>query len=108
MEYQAKSKHIEQQLAMLKTEIEGLKVDEKMTPLDHMYTENSLKGAAKYQSLNQVKGSSWSLCNFNLFFHVAFFNISLIHKFGILSLSSFKPGSHKISFTVKGFHCIGT
>nr|BAF49216.1 Mt-merlin [Molgula tectiformis] len=58
MEYQAKSKHIEQQLAMLKTEIEGLKVDEKMTPLDHMYTENSLKGAVKYQSLNQAKEST--------------------------------------------------
>lgn len=54
VEYQAKSRHIEQQLAALKFEIEDLKVDEKMTPFDHFHTENSLKGGSKYSTLNKV------------------------------------------------------
>lgn len=52
VEYQAKSRHIEQQLAALKSEIEDLKVDEKMTPFDHLHTENSLKGGSKYSTMN--------------------------------------------------------
>nr|XP_039267928.1 merlin-like [Styela clava] len=53
VEYQAKSRHIEQQLAALKSEIEDLKVDEKMTTFDHLHTESSLKGGSKYSTLNK-------------------------------------------------------
>lgn len=58
VEYLEKSKHLQEQLRDLKTEIEVLKVEEKQTQLDRIHEETSQKGENKYSTLRKVKSGS--------------------------------------------------
>jgi merlin protein len=49
-----KSKHLQEQLRELKSEIEVLKVEEKQTQMDHIHEENAQKGETKFSTLKKV------------------------------------------------------
>nr|CAD7258181.1 unnamed protein product [Timema shepardi] len=55
MEYLEKSKHLQDQLRELRSEIEVLKVGEKQTELDHLHEEQVRLGENKYSTLRKVR-----------------------------------------------------
>lgn len=54
VQYLEKSKHLQDQLRDLKTEIEVLKVDEKQCELDMLHDEQVRLGENKYSTLKKV------------------------------------------------------
>lgn len=54
VEYMEKSKHLQDQLRELKSEIEVLKVEEKSTDLDRYHEEGIQRGDTKYSTMRQV------------------------------------------------------
>ncbi|XP_067132169.1 merlin [Centruroides vittatus] len=58
VEYLEKSKHLQEQLRELKSEIEVLKVEENLTPMDRIYEENVIRGESKYSTLRKTKSGS--------------------------------------------------
>ncbi|XP_052706748.1 merlin-like [Crassostrea angulata] len=58
VEYMEKSKHLQEQLKELKSEIEVLKVEEKETDLDRLHESSIQRGDSKYSTLRQAKSSS--------------------------------------------------
>lgn len=54
VQYLEKSKHLQNQLRDLKTEIEVLKVDEKQSELDMLHDEQVRLGENKYSTLKKV------------------------------------------------------
>uniref|UniRef100_A0A8C2H5J6 Neurofibromin 2a (merlin) n=1 Tax=Cyprinus carpio TaxID=7962 RepID=A0A8C2H5J6_CYPCA len=54
VEYMEKSKHLQEQLNELKTEIESLKLKERETPLDILHNENTEKGTSKQSNFKKV------------------------------------------------------
>lgn len=54
VQYLEKSKHLQDQLRDLKTEIEVLKVDEKQSELDMLHDEQVRLGENKYSTLKKV------------------------------------------------------
>lgn len=63
VEYMEKSKHLQEQLNELKTEIEALKLKERETALDILHNENSDRGgtSSKHNTIKKV----WSLQSFS-------------------------------------------
>lgn len=57
-EYLEKSRHLQNQLRELRSEIEVLKVDEKQTELDQLHEEQVRMGETKYSTLKKVKSGS--------------------------------------------------
>jgi len=57
-EYMEKSKLLVEQLAALKNEIDELKVEEKMTPLDLVHVERTEQGNTKYSTIQKAKRGS--------------------------------------------------
>ncbi|CAB4070018.1 NF2 [Lepeophtheirus salmonis] len=57
-EYLEKSKHLQEQLKTLKSEIEELKVDDKTSPLDAIHRELFEQGDNKYSTIQKVKRGS--------------------------------------------------
>ncbi|XP_064619967.1 merlin-like isoform X2 [Lineus longissimus] len=58
VEYMEKSKHLQEQLRELKSEIEVLKVEEKQTQMDQIHEENSQKGETKFTTLKKIRGGT--------------------------------------------------
>lgn len=58
IEYLEKSRHLHNQLRDLKSEIQILKVEDRMTPLDRLYEENSNRGETKYSTLRKTKSGT--------------------------------------------------
>lgn len=58
VEYLEKSKHLQDQLRELRSEIEVLKVGEKQSELDHLHEEQVRLGETKYSTLRKVKSGS--------------------------------------------------
>ncbi|XP_076345628.1 LOW QUALITY PROTEIN: merlin-like [Tachypleus tridentatus] len=58
VEYLEKSKHLQEQLRELKSEIEVLKLEDKLTPLDYIYEDNAVRGENKYSTLRKSKSGS--------------------------------------------------
>lgn len=59
VEYMEKSKHLQEQLNELKTEIEALKLKERETALDILHNENASRGNSKHNTIKKVsEGSS--------------------------------------------------
>lgn len=58
VEYLEKSKHLQEQLLELKSEIEVLKVEDNITSLDHIYEDNACRGENKYSTLKRTKSGS--------------------------------------------------
>lgn len=58
MEYLEKSRFLQEQLQGLKTEIEVLKVEEKLTPFDRLYRDCLLRGENKYETLRKTKSGT--------------------------------------------------
>ncbi|KAA0716850.1 Merlin Moesin-ezrin-radixin-like protein [Triplophysa tibetana] len=54
VEYMEKSKHLQEQLNELKTEIESLKLKERETPLDILHNENAEKGTSKQSNFKKL------------------------------------------------------
>jgi len=54
VEYLEKSKHLQEQLNELKTEIESLKLKDRETPLDILHNENAEKGTSKQSNFKKV------------------------------------------------------
>uniref|UniRef100_A0A8C5TX00 Neurofibromin 2 n=1 Tax=Malurus cyaneus samueli TaxID=2593467 RepID=A0A8C5TX00_9PASS len=54
VEYMEKSKHLQEQLNELKTEIEALKLKERETALDILHNENSSRGNSKHNTIKKV------------------------------------------------------
>lgn len=54
IEYLQKSKHLQEQLQDLKSEIQVLKVEERLTDLDKIHEENTSKGETKYSTLKRT------------------------------------------------------
>uniref|UniRef100_A0A671QWT1 FERM domain-containing protein n=1 Tax=Sinocyclocheilus anshuiensis TaxID=1608454 RepID=A0A671QWT1_9TELE len=54
VEYMEKSKHLQEQLNELKTEIESLKLKDRETPLDILHNENTEKGTSKQSNFKKV------------------------------------------------------
>uniref|UniRef100_A0AAR2KVG4 NF2, moesin-ezrin-radixin like (MERLIN) tumor suppressor a n=1 Tax=Pygocentrus nattereri TaxID=42514 RepID=A0AAR2KVG4_PYGNA len=54
VEYMEKSKHLQEQLNELKTEIESLKLKERETPLDILHNENTERGTSKQSNFKKV------------------------------------------------------
>ena len=57
-EYMEKSKLLVQQLKALKSEIDELKVEDKMTPQDLVHLERQEQGTTKYSTIQKVKRGS--------------------------------------------------
>ena len=57
-EYMEKSKLLVEQLKALKNEIDELKVEDKMTPLDLVHLERQEQGTTKYSTIQKVKRGS--------------------------------------------------
>lgn len=59
VEYMEKSKHLQEQLNELKTEIEALKLKERETALDILHNENSDRGgtSSKHNTIKKVSES---------------------------------------------------
>lgn len=57
-EYLEKSKHLQEQLRTLKNEIEELKVDDQLSPLDQLHKEQQEQGDTKYSTIQKVKRGS--------------------------------------------------
>ena len=53
-----KSRNIQNQLSQLKSEIQDLKVEEKLTPLDRIHEENAIRGENKYSTLKRTKSGT--------------------------------------------------
>uniref|UniRef100_A0A674IHM4 NF2, moesin-ezrin-radixin like (MERLIN) tumor suppressor n=1 Tax=Terrapene triunguis TaxID=2587831 RepID=A0A674IHM4_9SAUR len=54
VEYMEKSKHLQEQLNELKTEIEALKLKERETALDILHNENADRGNSKHNTIKKV------------------------------------------------------
>lgn len=54
VEYMEKSKHLQEQLNELKTEIESLKLKERETPLDIIHNQNTEEGTSKHSNFKKV------------------------------------------------------
>jgi len=54
VEYLEKSKHLQEQLKELRSEIEVLKVDENKSQFDEIHDQNVLHGNGKYTTINRV------------------------------------------------------
>lgn len=54
VEYMEKSKHLQEQLNELKTEIESLKLKERETPLDVIHNQNAEQGTNKQSNFKKV------------------------------------------------------
>lgn len=74
IQYLEKSKHLQDQLRDLKSEIEVLKVDEKQCELDMLHDEQVRLGENKYSTLKKV-----NILNFN----ISFKSIILVSNFSI-------------------------
>ncbi len=57
-EYLEKSKHLQEQLKTLKSEIEELKVDDRVSVLDQLHKEQQESGDNKYSTIQKVKRGS--------------------------------------------------
>jgi len=57
-EYMEKSKLLVEQLKALKNEIDELKVEDKLTPLDLVHLERQEQGNTKYSTIQKVKRGS--------------------------------------------------
>ncbi|KAK0143269.1 Merlin [Merluccius polli] len=53
VEYMEKSKHLQEQLNELKTEIESLKLKERETPLDVLHNQNTQQGTSKHSNFKK-------------------------------------------------------
>eukprot|EP00092_Neocalanus_flemingeri_P021558 GFUD01023381.1.p1 GENE.GFUD01023381.1~~GFUD01023381.1.p1 ORF type:complete len:674 (+),score=261.61 GFUD01023381.1:337-2358(+) len=60
MEYLEKSKHLQDQLQTFKSEIDDLKLDEKVTELDKIHSQQRTEGENKYSTIQKVKRGSTS------------------------------------------------
>lgn len=58
VEYLEKSKHLAEHLQELKSEIEVLKVENKLTSMDLIYEDNVMRGENKYSTLRKTKSGS--------------------------------------------------
>lgn len=58
VEYLEKSRHLQEQLRDLKSEIQVLKVEDKLTPLDRIYDENVNRGETKYSTLRRTRSGT--------------------------------------------------
>lgn len=56
VEYMEKSKHLQEQLNELKTEIESLKLKERETPLDIIHNQNTEQGTSKHSNFKKFTG----------------------------------------------------
>ncbi|XP_067083768.1 NF2, moesin-ezrin-radixin like (MERLIN) tumor suppressor a isoform X1 [Osmerus mordax] len=54
VEYMEKSKHLQEQLNELKTEIESLKLKERETPLDILHNHNTQEGTSKHSNFKKL------------------------------------------------------
>lgn len=54
VEYMEKSKHLQEQLNELKTEIESLKMKERETPLDIIHNQNTEQGTSKHSNFKKL------------------------------------------------------
>uniref|UniRef100_A0ACB8FXW7 Merlin n=1 Tax=Sphaerodactylus townsendi TaxID=933632 RepID=A0ACB8FXW7_9SAUR len=62
VEYMEKSKHLQEQLNELKTEIEALKLKERETAMDIMHNENSDRGSSKHNTIKKYpQGQQFAL-----------------------------------------------
>jgi len=59
-EYLEKSKHLQDQLQTFKSEIDDLKLDEKVTDLDKLHSQQQTEGENKYSTIQKVKRGSTS------------------------------------------------
>ena len=50
-----KSRHLQEQLEALRHEIDELKVDDNMTPMDNLHKEQLEQGNTKYSTIQKVK-----------------------------------------------------
>ncbi|KAI1292059.1 Merlin [Halotydeus destructor] len=58
MDYIEKSRHLHNQLRDLKSEIQVMKVEEKLSPMDRIYENNMIRGETKYSTLKKTKSGS--------------------------------------------------
>uniref|UniRef100_A0A8C6PPI7 NF2, moesin-ezrin-radixin like (MERLIN) tumor suppressor n=1 Tax=Nothobranchius furzeri TaxID=105023 RepID=A0A8C6PPI7_NOTFU len=58
VEYMEKSKHLQEQLNELKTEIESLKLKERETPLDIIHNQNTEQGTSKQSNFKKVRSQN--------------------------------------------------
>ena len=75
-----KSKHLQEQLKELKSEIEVLKVEDKETYMDVIHAEKQANGETKYTTLRKVSHMIIFLFVFDFFFVFSVVNkINFIH-----------------------------
>ncbi|XP_070572381.1 merlin-like [Ptychodera flava] len=58
VEYMEKSKHLQEQLNELKTEIEVMKIEEKQTHFDLLHNDMVQRGVTKYSTLKKIKAGT--------------------------------------------------
>ena len=59
-EYHKESRNLQEQLEAFRSEIDELRVDDKVTPLDNLHREQITQGDNKYQTIQKVKRGSTS------------------------------------------------
>uniref|UniRef100_A0A672IHC0 FERM domain-containing protein n=1 Tax=Salarias fasciatus TaxID=181472 RepID=A0A672IHC0_SALFA len=70
VEYMEKSKHLQEQLNELKTEIESLKLKERETSLDIIHNQNTEQGTSKQSNFKKVTAAEQSLRSAHMFFNI--------------------------------------
>uniref|UniRef100_A0A8D3AJ09 FERM domain-containing protein n=1 Tax=Scophthalmus maximus TaxID=52904 RepID=A0A8D3AJ09_SCOMX len=78
VEYMEKSKHLQEQLNELKTEIESLKMKERETPLDIIHNQNTEQGTSKHSNFKKVETADLSSLIRPHFFKMFFYDRSLV------------------------------
>lgn len=73
-----KSKHLQEQLNELKTEIESLKMKERETPLDIIHNQNTEQGTSKHSNFKKVETADLSSLIRPHFFKMFFYDRSLV------------------------------
>jgi len=78
VDYLEKSKYLQEQLLDLKSEIEGLKLEEKQTDYDLLHQEQVFSGENKYSTLRKV--SSFKSCIFFMYLLVCVYVVWIINR----------------------------
>ena len=104
-DYLEKSKHLQDQLQTFKSEIDELKLDEKVTELDKIHSQQRTEGENKYSTIQKV--SSFCLPaenNCNLIFLQFFRSSEARHPPELLSLRSCSLGLETKQNSYDGAH----
>lgn len=91
-----KSKHLQEQLNELKTEIESLKLKERETPLDIIHNQNTEQGTSKHSNFKKVGNSVMVLTFCYVLTHYTTLHNMLMHTNFLLFMPCLLKSDHQL------------